>query len=145
MGGISHVTERVQVLPWLVSKISTLYADRRLRFRGLIWRHSGCRIHRTRMLFPDQPSIHTNNTGLQHKYFGFMLHIFTDLPATWHTSSPPSNFNMQFIATISSLVYNVMLLVANPPCRPFLLSFWSENRPDVLLQGLHRYYSIYLS
>ena len=115
MGEISHVTERVQVLPWLVSKISTLYADRRLRFMGLIWRHSGCRIHRTRMLFPDQPSIHTNNTGLQHKYFGFMLHIFTDLPATWHTSSPPSNFNMQFIATISSLVYNVMLLVANPP------------------------------
>jgi len=32
---VMHVTERVQVLPQLVSKISTLYADRRLRFRGL--------------------------------------------------------------------------------------------------------------
>ena len=47
-----HVTERVEVLPQLVSITSILYAYRRLGFRG-IGSHSGCRIHRTRMLFPD--------------------------------------------------------------------------------------------
>ena len=36
----------------IVSIISSLYAYRRLRFRGR-GSHSGCRIRRTRMLFPD--------------------------------------------------------------------------------------------
>ena len=70
-----------------------------------------------------------------------MLHIFTDLHGTLQAHQATSTCSL---AIISSLVYNVMLLVANPP-DPFLLSFWNENRPYVLLQGLHWYYSIYLS